>query len=266
MADQDSERWRMGVSFDRIADRYDSTRGYPDRVMEDILAALERVLDRERRILDAGVGTARFAKPLQDRGFEVIGLDISKRMLAKARAKSASDLFRGDMCSLPFRDDAFGTTLSIHVLHLVSKWRCALGEIGRVTTDNFVSVAFNKEESPAEELRRSYDQACAELGHAVRHPGLRERELPDLLEPDSSTVITLHEHPIDVQGMIGDFETRTYSSQWMVPEEIHEQAIEALRQKYDGVQEIMGREKISLLVWDIDKVWEFASGPDPGMR
>jgi SAM-dependent methyltransferase len=256
----------MTVSFDRIADRYDTTRGYPDEVMKDILQALERTLDRKKRILDAGVGTARFAKPLQDIGFDVIGIDISKRMLAKARGKGAENLFRGDLCDMPFRDDTFGTTMSIHVLHLISTWRCALVEIGRVTTDNFISVAFNKEESPAEELRRLYDQICADLGYRVRHPGLRERELPDLLEPDSASVITLHEHPIDVQGMIDDFETRTYSSQWMVPEEIHEQAIEALRQKYDGVQEIMGREKISLLVWNIDKVWEFASGPDPGMR
>ena len=235
-------------------------------MMKDILGAVQRTLDPGKRILDAGVGTGRFAKPLQDIGFDVVGIDISKRMLAKAREKGAENLFRGDLCDLPFRDDSFGTTMSIHVLHLISTWRCALVEIGRVTTDNFISVAFNKEESPAEELRRLYDQICADLGHNVRHPGMRERELPDLLPPSMSSVITSHEHPIDVQGMIDDFETRTYSSQWMVPEEIHEQAIEALREKCDGVQEIMGREKISLLVWDIDKVWEFASGPDPGLR
>jgi hypothetical protein len=66
--------------------------------------------------------------------------------------------------------------------------------------------------------------------------------------------------------MIDDFENRTYSSQWMVPEEIHQQAIQALREKYEGVQQIMGKEKISLLVWGIEKIWEFATGPDPAMR
>ena len=256
----------MGVSFDRIADRYDSTRGYPDKVMEDILRALEKFLDRDRKTLDAGVGTARFAKPLQDRGFDVTGIDISQRMLDKAREKGTQNLFKANMCDLPFADDIFATTMSIHVLHLISTWRGALVEVGRVTTDNFVSVAFNKEESPAEELRRFYDHACAELGYTVRHPGLRERELPELLPPDRSMLITSHEHPIAVQDMIDDFETRTYSSQWMVPEEIHQQAIDALRERYEGIDEIAGRERISLLIWSIDKVWEFASGPDPGLR
>lgn len=256
----------MAVSFDRIADRYDTTRGYPDQVMDDMVGALEKVLDKKKSILDAGVGTGRFAKPLQDRGFDIVGLDISGRMLAKARAKGTADILRGDMCSLPFRDQVFGTTLSIHVLHLISKWRCALAEVGRVTSDNFVSIAFNREESPAEELRRFYEEVCAELGYTVRHPGLRERELPDLLPPDSTTTISIHEHPINAQSMIDDFENRTYSSQWMVPEEIHQQAIQALREKYEGVQQIRGKEKISLLVWGIEKVWEFATGPDPAMR
>ena len=101
---------------------------------------------------------------------------------------------------------------------------------------------------------------------AIQRPAALGVILSLLDEQFCALFITLHEHPIDVQGMIGDFETRTYSSQWMVPEEIHEQAIEALREKYDGVQEIMGREKISLLVWGIEKVWQFATGPDPTIR
>ncbi len=256
----------MALSFDRIADKYDATRGYPDKVMEDILRALEGALDKDSKILDAGVGTGRFAKPLQDRGFDVVGIDISKRMLEKAWDKGTRGLLRANMCDLPFADDVFSTTMSIHVLHLISTWRCALVEVGRVTTDNFISVAFNKEDSPAEDLRRFYERTCRDLGYLVGHPGLRERELPELLPPDSETIITSHEHPILVQDMIDDFESRTYSSQWMVPEEIHEQAIAALRERYDGVDEFVGRERISLLTWSIDKVWEFASGPDPGLR
>lgn len=256
----------MSISFDRMADRFDATRGYPEKVMEDILRALEGALGKQGRILDAGVGTGRFAKPLQDRGFEVVGIDISERMLDKARQKGAMNLFKADMCEMPFADDVFTTTMSVHVLHLISKWRCALTEVGRVTTDTFVSVAFNKEDSPAEDFRRFYDQTCADLGYIVGHPGMRERELPDLLPPDKETLITSHEHPIAVQEMIDDFESRTYSSQWLVPEEIHEQAIDALRERYEGVDQIVGRERIMLLVWKIDSVWEFATGPDPGKR
>lgn len=252
----------MDVSFDRIADRYDSTRGYPEHTMKDILAALEKVLERHLAVLDAGVGTGRFAKPLQDLGFDLVGVDISKRMLDHAKEKGTANLLRANVLNLPFRDAAFGTTLSIHVLHLVSDWRDALKEISRVTTERLVSVAFNKEDSPAEDIRRFYDSTCEELGCIIRHPGMRERELPDLLEPDRDDVIVYHEHPISVADMIRDFETRTYSSQWMVPDEVHEQAIEALREKYEGVEQVIGKERISLLVWRCERLWEFANTTD----
>ncbi|OGS41475.1 MAG: hypothetical protein A3K67_04045 [Euryarchaeota archaeon RBG_16_62_10] len=250
----------MGLSFDRIADRYDSTRGYPENIMEDILGALEGVLRKDDLVLDAGVGTGRFAQPLQARGFDVVGVDISPRMLRKAREKGTEDILRADVCALPFGGSVFGTALSVHVLHLISNWRCALQEISRVTAREFVSVAFNREESPAEELRRFYDDACEELGFKVCHPGLRERELPEILPPDTSRTIVTHEHPIDVEDMISDFETRTYSSQWTVPDEIHERAIERLRERYGGVEQIMGHERISLITWDIGRVRRFVAG------
>lgn len=250
----------MGISFDRIADRYDATRGYPDWVMEDILGALDRTLSKDSLILDSGVGTGRFAQPLQSRGYSVIGVDISSRMLGKAQAKGTEDLFKADMCVLPFRDGVFESAMSVHVMHLISKWRCALAEIGRVTTRDFMSVAFNKEESPAEEFRRFYHHVCAELGFDVSHPGVHERELPDVLSADEARLITLHEHPVDVQKLLDDYEARTYSAQWEVPEEIHEEAIAALRERYEGVEEIEGRESISLLIWDIARVREFVSG------
>jgi SAM-dependent methyltransferase len=227
--------------------------------MEHILEALQKGMDQDKPILDAGVGTGRFAKPLQDRGFTVVGVDISMRMLEKAKSKSTQDLMRADVTALPFRDEVFGYAMSVHVLHLISDWRGALREISRVTTGYLVSVAFNKEESPAEEFRRFYDQTCADLGYVVRHPGLREREMSEVFEPDEMVTITTYEHQIDVQNMIADFKNRTYSNQWMVPEDVHEQAIDALHERYDGIQEIIGRERISLLKWSADRTWEFAS-------
>ncbi len=176
----------LAKTFDRVAEIYDATRKYPEDIMDTILNALEKVLQKEGRILDAGVGTGRFAQPLQLRGYEVVGVDVSPRMLAKAVGKGTQDLIKGDVCFLPFKDESFRVTLSVHVMHLISSWRCALGEIGRVTTDSLVSVAFAKEESAAEDLRNLYDKACKEAGFELRHPGLRERELTEILAPDFS--------------------------------------------------------------------------------
>ncbi len=252
-----------GISFDRIADRFDETRGYPDDVMEVILEALASALPKKGRTLDAGVGTGRFAAPLTLEGFEMVGVDISPKMLAKARGKGLDNLLRADLCALPFKDRAFKAALSVHVLHLIPEWKCALKEISRVTQDRFVSVAFNKLDSQAELIRDFYGQTCTELGFKVAHPGVRERELPDLVPPDSDTAITIHEHPLTVQQIIADCEARTYSDQWFVPEEIHQQAVEAMKERFGGIERVTGRERISLLQWDVARIRAFAAGVGP---
>jgi SAM-dependent methyltransferase len=254
----------LGLSFDRIADRYDTSRGYPENVMQDILGALVKALDKDQRILDAGVGTGRFAAPLQRLGYDIVGVDISNRMLAKAVEKGTMDLVRADICALPFMDRSFGTALSVHVLHLITNWVLALREISRVATKDLMSVAFNKEASPAEEIRALYDKICGELGYEIRHAGMRERELPGVLPADRAVLITTHEHPIVVEDMINDFEQRTYSSQWLVPEEIHQKAVEVLREQYEGVETVLGLESISLVTWNIDRVREFSLSRDVG--
>lgn len=249
----------LSYSFDRVADKFDETRFYPDTVMGDILNALEKVLVKGSMTLDAGVGTGRFAGPLQKRGYNVVGVDISPRMLGKAREKGTEDLFRGDLCALPFRDAVFRAAVSIHVLHLIPSWKCALGEIGRVTMDKFLSVAFNKEESPAEELRRLYERVCEENGFEIHHPGMRERELSDLLPTDKVSLIDIHEHPMEVPKLLEGYENRSFSSQWTVPDEIHEMAMEAMHEKYDGLDQVFSLERISLLEWNMDRVRGFAA-------
>lgn len=165
------------ISFDRIADRFDSTRAYPEDTWNAILETLSGALNTKTLILDAGVGTGRFAAPLQAKGLRIVGVDISARMLEKAKEKGVQNLLQADLCALPFRDHRFSDTISIHVMHLIKKWKCALGEIGRVTTGRFISVAFVKEDSDAETVRDFYDQVCSQLGFVVHHPGVRERSL-----------------------------------------------------------------------------------------
>lgn len=251
------------LSFDRIADKFDATRSYPDETWNLVIEAIAGALDKDKRILEAGVGTGRFAGPLQMRGFDIVGVDISSRMLEKAREKGIDNLFDADLCALPFRDHVFSQTISVHVLHLIKHWKCALSEIARVTTDRFVSVGFMKEASTAEEIRDLYDEACKRLGYVVHHPGVHERELPELLSPDSEKSIAALERPVDVQKLIEDFEARTYSRQWSVPEEVHTQAVQAMRDACKGVELVLGKERIVLLEWDIKRIRKFSKGEEP---
>jgi SAM-dependent methyltransferase len=251
------------LSFDRIADKFDATRAYPDETWTSVIEAIAAALDKEKRILEAGVGTGRFAEPLQAKGFNIVGVDISARMLAKAREKRVENLIEADLCALPFRDHVFAQAISVHVLHLIKSWKCALAEIARVTTDRFVSVGFMKEESPAEEVRDLYEEACKQLGFPLHHPGVHERELPELLPPDSEKLIATLERPVDVQKLIEDYESRTYSLQWPVPEDTHSQAIQAMREACEGVQFVMGKERIVLLVWEMKRIRKFSKGEEP---
>lgn len=252
------------VSFDRIADKFDATRAYPDEAWKAILDSLTTTLLKGAPILDAGVGTGRFAAPLQQMGFDIVGIDISGRMLEKARGKKVENLLHADLCALPFRDRRFTQTISVHVLHLIKTWKCALREVGRVTTGDFISVAFYRDEtSQAEVIRDFYDDVCKELGFEVHHPGVHERELPELLPPDTERPIIELEQPVDVQKLIEDYESRVYSAQWPIPEDIHAQAIQAMKERFEGVGSVMGRERIVLLQWGIKRIREFSKGVEP---
>jgi ubiquinone/menaquinone biosynthesis C-methylase UbiE len=249
----------MTVAFDRVAEIYDTTRGLPEEVMKDIIAVFERIMSRDTLILDAGVGTGRFALPLQERGFEVVGLDVAPKMLRKAREKGLLNLFKGDLCSLPFMDSSFQFTISVHVLHLIADWRCALAEVGRVTTDEFLSVLSLKDNSPAQEVRKVYEEACMKLGYEVRHLGMRERELVDMLPPDSMRKLLIFEHTMDVAKLMDGYQERLFSSLWAVPEEVHEQAMEVVRERFENITTLLEVEDIRLASWSAQKLRHFCS-------
>lgn len=48
------------------------------------------------KVLEIGVGTGRFAQPLQNAGFEIVGIDISRKMAAKAKEKDVEQLLLVD--------------------------------------------------------------------------------------------------------------------------------------------------------------------------
>jgi ubiquinone/menaquinone biosynthesis C-methylase UbiE len=244
----------LAKSFDRIAERFDETRSYPDAVMSRIVDAVEKAMAPCASVLDDGVGTGRFAMPLQRRGFDVVGIDVARLMLQKAADKGVGALVRGDACALPFRDGSFDYALSVHLIHLIPAWRSALREVGRVTRTSLLSVVSDKGRSEVEEIRRMYAGTCKDLGFEVRHAGPMERELVDLIQPDSVTVITVQEKAVDVGTLLNNYEARTFSEQWEVPEEVHSGAVQILKERYEGIDSILSREEISLMVWSADRI------------
>jgi SAM-dependent methyltransferase len=100
--------------YARWAETYDDP-GNP------VVSAEERgmrpLLDElDGRVLDAGCGTGRHARYLTDRGLDVVGVDQSPEMLARAVADNMSELCQAVVTELPLADGAFDATVCALVL------------------------------------------------------------------------------------------------------------------------------------------------------
>src|SRR3990172_7379881 len=91
------------ISFDRVADVYDETRGLPPRVLAKAAGFLAKEL-QGKRVLEIGVGTGRIAVPLQKSGINLVGIDIAPQMVAHGREKGLRSVVFADGARLPFRD------------------------------------------------------------------------------------------------------------------------------------------------------------------
>jgi ubiquinone/menaquinone biosynthesis C-methylase UbiE len=100
---------------------------------------LETLRAEEKRVLDVGCGTGRFAAAVRARfpGTTVVGLDLSGRMLGRAvvRSEAASGglhLVQADSGALPFADDSFDAVTCAHSFHHYPRQKRVLGEVHRV--------------------------------------------------------------------------------------------------------------------------------------
>ena len=71
--------------YDRLASTYGRAHAnrFSDEIMEYFL--FDSLPQRKLKILDVGCGVGRFTIPLARNGHEVVGLDLSARMLQQAR-------------------------------------------------------------------------------------------------------------------------------------------------------------------------------------
>ena len=125
--------------FRRNAAQWDSIRSYcvDEAEVED---AIFEMLGNARigDLLDIGTGTARILELLAPRAARAEGIDLSREMLAVARANldhaGLSDCLvrQADMYALPHADAAFDTVTIHQVLHFVDEPTRAIAEAARV--------------------------------------------------------------------------------------------------------------------------------------
>lgn len=124
------ERWNKRNA--RAYERYRRiTPKDEERFWEDAL--VEASIDKNSVILDLGTGTGFLARIILKHGFSVLGLDLSRNMLAVAKKKVPdASLVRGDAERIPLKDDSVDLIVSRWVLWTLPHPGSALEEVLRV--------------------------------------------------------------------------------------------------------------------------------------
>ena len=219
------------VSFDRVATIYDETRSLAPRPMARLLGVLVDEL-QGKRVLEIGVGTGRYAVPLQKSGIRVVGADISRRMVGLGLAKGLRDVVFADGGRLPFAAGSFDLAMTNHVLHLITDWRDVLREIARVTREMYFTVI--EQSIPSDSILSEYDELVKAAGFTYHHPGIFERDLPKLLKPDIVMPAGPFQSTAPASSLLDELDARVYSSQWDVPEDIHRTVMRTMRGTWHG--------------------------------
>jgi ubiquinone/menaquinone biosynthesis C-methylase UbiE len=232
----------VSEEFDGISEIYDSTR---QAATEAELRAVSSELRECCTILDVGVGTGRFSKPLSDLGFEMVGIDLSRKMLLKARQKGVRNLIIADARNMPFKDGTFDASIIIHVLHLLPDWLSVAREMGRVTKSKVAALlsnghgewgkAANVSGNSASPVYSEFWVRYARLREEMGYPVKRNRrmwqneaevrvKLPPMkiIEVSDKVIIT------NVSDLMTRFQQRPYSLQQDIPMDVHNKIIQKL--------------------------------------
>lgn len=231
---------RAVAEFDEISEVYDETR---EPLPATVVDALASTLTRwgVRQLLEVGVGTGRVAGPLAARGPEVTGVDASRGMLARARAKGIPRLIRASAYRLPFGTRTFDAALFVHVLHVLDEPVQALREACRVSKVGAAALVRPPSgtgepgrEADAGARRfvmerlRSYGVVLPERAHAG--PRGVERALLTHLPPDRMVTVSEEEVTEPLSAQLAMFERR--ASRWTtrVPPETLARAVAEARE------------------------------------
>jgi len=224
------------LSFDRVADEYERTRFLPQSVAHAVAERMLRDIDSEAWLLDAGVGTGRYARALAERHpRRVAGVDVSRAMMERLDAVPAGGphLVQADLRALPFADGAFGGALAVHIFHLIANWPRALDEIWRVLRPG-ASLWLAKEDEGDLRVRGFYLKRAAEAGVLPPNPGARTHEVSLALAGRGAQVREVDggaessaetpfcwERAWTGREMLDLLARRTYSVLWDIPEPAH---------------------------------------------
>jgi len=250
------------AEFDEIASVYDETRRPLD---EETVKGMKEMLTKHgcHSILEIGVGTGRVAVPLESSGFEMTGVDISRKMMEKAEVKGIKTLVLAVGNQVPFKDRTFDATIMAHVFHLLEDPVSVLRESSRVSRNGVFALVrkgrwggrwtgffydaddennLNTDEnSDIDEHSRKYFEERREHFRMLAQkygwtPDLsrtrhweREHEILETHPPDDLKIVSDVLVNESVEGRISRLEKGAYTSMSKMPEEMRKELAQEMR-------------------------------------
>ena len=114
--------------YDGLAEWYDREFGNDGPARRTVLRLLG---DGPGRLLDVGCGTGGHTAAFAQRGWNVVGIDVSDDLLDRARSRGI-EVVNADAASLPFPDQAFDAVVSMWTHTDVDDFAAAVREARRV--------------------------------------------------------------------------------------------------------------------------------------
>jgi ubiquinone/menaquinone biosynthesis C-methylase UbiE len=204
------------LSFERIAESYDATRGGEERGAA-FASGIRPWLAGRGPILEVGVGTGAVALALRRAGLDVLGVDLSPAMLVKAAERLGSRVAVADVHRLPIATESMTGAYATWVLHVVADPGAVLAEVARVLRPGGAFVAIL---STPTELVTDVDRLVR--GMQARLRGERA-DTPERIislaaaagfELAERTVIANEMHPTVPSEVVERIRERTYSVLW----------------------------------------------------
>ena len=242
------------MCFDRAADVYDTTRR---AARPEAIEALAKELSDCSSVLEVGVGTGRLAVPLMERGFEIVGVDLSRKMLDQSRAKGLERLVLGDVCRLPLRRKSIDAVLAVHVLHLIESLRDVLAEAAAVARKKLVTI-MERHDPPDRSMSWAYGQAVRRRGAlSARRWVQPELGIAMVVPPRRLATVVRVEEQESADAALAALERRTWAITWDVPDDIHRAVLAELSSQFSGKTATHNLE-VCLLSWDVADFTESA--------
>ncbi len=235
----------MKISYSEISKTYDKHRSYTEQHMEPLIRFAD--LKDGMKILDVGCGTGNLAATLKEHiDIESVGIDISFKMLQKARAKTLNVLCANVDFGLPFDDRTFDAVIGSYFLHYIKNIVALIEDCFRILKDGSRLVF----------LTSSHDQ-IEQLHPVIREffPSLVERDkerFPDIPELDNCfktsgfnsvrhEELTIDRIPIDMT-YLEKVKNRFVSTFFLLPEAEFNEGVKKLESFISGNQTPIYRE------------------------